>query len=559
MKNTRKSLGLGAAVIMLLTVAAYLPAFRCGFIWDDGILLVENPMVKAAGGFHRLWLPTELPHDPGSAVSYYPLISSLWWIEWRLWGNDPTGYHVVNVLLHAVNAVLVWLVLRRLTVPGAWVAGLVFAVHPVNVATVAWISEQKNTLSMLFSAVAILLYLRFDEGGRWRWYGLSLAAFLLAMLSKSAVVMLPVVLLGCVWWMRGRAGWKDLLRGAPFFGLSLVLGLLTMSIEHRALAERAIRADSFASHLVAAGWVPWFYLYKALLPFNLTVIYPRWQMDASRWISYVPGIALAGCFVLFLWKRRTWGRPLLFGLGYFVVMLFPVLGFFDQSFYQFTLVADHWQYYSIAGVIALMVAGGQRIGRRMGEQRRFLCAVAVLAALAMGTWKRACVYAGPETLWRDNVTKEPDVWFAHSYLGVTLGQVGKFDEAIHEFELALQMKPDFAEVHYNLGGIFKRQGRLDEAIGQYEQALQIKPDYAEAHNNLGVVLGQTGNLKEAIGHLEQAVRIKPNFAEAQNNLGVALELAGRVPEAIGHLEQAVRIKPDFVEAQNRLARLRALP
>ena len=206
-----------ALTLVLVTFAAYTPVWHAGFIWDDAHHITDNQIVKASDGLYRTWFTTE-PAD------YYPLTESLWWLEWRLWGDSATGYHMVNVLLHAANAALVWMILQRLKIPGAWLAALVFAIHPVNVATVAWISEQKNTLSMLFYAVAILFYLRFDEENRWRWYGLSLAAFLLALLSKTAVVMLPVVLLGCVWWRRGRVQWKDLLCSIPFFALSLALG-----------------------------------------------------------------------------------------------------------------------------------------------------------------------------------------------------------------------------------------------------------------------------------------------------------------------------------------------
>src|ERR1017187_4158122 len=209
---------LWGGLIVLIMLAAYLPALRGGFVWDDYVLITENRMVTASDGLQRLWFTTEAP-------DYYPLTSSLWWLEWRWWGNRAAGYHVVNVLLHAVNAVLVWLVLRRLKIPGAWLAGLVFALHPVNVATAAWISEQKNTLSMLFFLMAILLYLKSDEEGGWRWYGMSLAAFLLALLSKAAVAMLPVVLLGCIWWRRGKIRWAEVARCLPFFALSLVLGL----------------------------------------------------------------------------------------------------------------------------------------------------------------------------------------------------------------------------------------------------------------------------------------------------------------------------------------------
>ena len=399
MKNIWKSTKADVAAIILLTVVAYIPAMRGGFVFDDDPLIVHNPLLHvlhAGDALHRFWFTTQ-------ATDYYPLTWSLLWEEWRLWGNNAVGYHVVNVLLHAINAVLVWRILRRLKIPGAWLAGLVFAVHPVNAATAAWISEQKNTLSMLFFAVATLLYLWFDETSDWRWYGVSLMAFLLALFSKIAVVMLPVVLLGCVWWQRGRIRWKDLLRSLPFFALSLALGLTTIWIQHnRDLAAHAVRAVGFPFRLAAAGWVPWFYFYKALLPFDLSVIYPQWNIDVSWWGSYLPGVLLMGASRAFLVEAHDLGAaPLLFATGYFVVNLFPVLGFLDQGFYQYSLVADHWQYYSIVGPIALVIAAAELICRRWGARGRNWgggAVIVLLVVLGMATWTRAGIYGSSETL-----------------------------------------------------------------------------------------------------------------------------------------------------------------
>ena len=539
-----------AKLLVGLTFIAYLPALRGGFVFDDGPLIIVNRLVRAHDGLYRFWFTAE-------AADYYPLTGSLWWLQWRVFGYHAIGYHAVNVLLHAANAVLIWMILLRLKIPGAWLAGAVFAVHPVNVATVAWISEQKNTLSMLFSAVAILLYLRFYEDDRWRWYGFSLAAFLLALLSKTAVVMLPVALLGCVWWMRGRLRRKDFLCSVPFFVLSLALGLVTVWFQlHRALQGHLVRSDGFLARLAAAGWVPWFYLYKALLPVNLTLMYPKWSIDVSRWASYVPGALLIVCFLVFWRERRTWGRPLLFGLGYFLVMLFPVLGFFDQGFYAYSLVADHWQYHSIVGVIALAVAAGEEVFRRIGHQHRrwgMTVAVGMLAMLGAATWQRDGVYATDETLWQDTVARNPQAWSAYTNLGAAMKQAGKLEAAVGCYEQALRLKPDSAEAHNNLGDALRQQGKLPEAISHLEQALRIRPHYAECHVNLGNALAQLGRDQEAISHFEQALQINPDFAEVHNNLGNALLGQGKVSEAVEHYQQALRINPDFAEAHLNLA------
>jgi protein O-mannosyl-transferase len=473
MFNTRRDLILALGLV-LVTLIAYAPALRDGFVFDDYWLIAENPTVNASDGLYRFWCTTDAPY-------YYPLTGTLWWLEWQQWGKSPFGYHLVNVLLHAINVILVWQILRRLKIPGAWMAALVFAIHPVNVATVAWISEQKNTLSMLFFLIAILFYLKFDEALRWGWYGFSLMAFLLALFSKTAVVMLPVVLLGCVWWLRGRVRWQDLLHFAPFFILSLILGLVTIWFENRTLGEYAARTDGLY-RLVEASWVPWFYLYKALLPFNLTMIYPKWDVDASYWASYLPGLAIVGGFALFWWKHRSWGRPLLFGLGYFIVTLFPVLGFFYESFHSFSLVADHLQYYSIIGVIALVVAAGNKLCLRWGKRGRnigILASLVALASLGAATWTRANVYRNDETLWRDNVTKNPSAWIAQNNLGTVLRTKGNMSEAIVHFEQALRINPDSAGAHFNLAVTLERTGEVEAAIKHYEQALQIDPSLGD--------------------------------------------------------------------------------
>jgi len=466
-------------------------------------------------------------------------------------GKERRGYHAVNVLLHAANVVLIWMVLRRLRLPGAWLAALLFAVHPVNVATVAWISEQKNTLSMLFFALSILWYVRFDEESKRYWYGLSLAAFLLALLSKAAVVMLPVVLLGCVWWLRGRLRSQDWLRTAPFFALSILLGLTTVWFEYnRDLGGHPTRTDGFLSHLAVAGLAPWFYLYKTILPLDLCMVYPQWNPGAWGWSGWLPGIALAGSFALLWWKRNGWSRPLLFGFGYFVVMLFPVLGFFDQGFYKYSMVADHWQYYSIVGVMVLPAVGAVALGTRLCRGQQVIGPVAGVVVIVLGalSWQRCLVFRTEETLFRDNLLYNPLAWVAQNNLGIALARLGKLQEAVGHWEQVLRIKPDYAEAHCNLGTALEQTGKIEEAIAHYEQALRIKPDFADAHNNLGLALSRIGKIQEAIGHYEQALRSKPDYAEAENNL--AWLLATLAPADGGDPVRAVTLAERAGELTN---------
>jgi protein O-mannosyl-transferase len=546
-----------AFLLVLVTILVYQPVWHAGFIWDDDVLITANRMVTASDGLYRFWFTTEAP-------DYYPLTSSLWWLEWRWWGNSPAQYHVANVLLHAINAVLVWIILRRLKVPGAWLAGLVFAIHPVNVATAAWISEQKNTLSMFFGALSVLLYLRFDEDDRWRWYSSSLAAFLLALLSKTAVVMLPIVLLGCVWWLHGTVRRKDFLRVGPFVVLSLVLGIVTIWFQHNralVLGELSVPTGNVLSRVAVAGWALWFYFCKAILPWNLCAIYPKWNLDGPLWVAYLPGMLLVGCFALFWWKRESWGRPLLFGLGYFVLMLFPVLGFFRISLHEHTLVADHWQYHALAGVIALVVAAGTAVCRRWGLLGKYVgvsAGVAVLMVLGAATWTRACVYGGSETLWRDTVAKSPNDWVAHYNLGNALLQTGAFKDAIAQYEQAIQIEPDHQELHNNIAFALLQAGKVNDAVAHLEQVVRINPHSAEGHCNLGNAYLQMGSVTDAIGHFELALRLDPNFVQAHVNLGFALAQQGKFAEAERHWETAMRLDPGNQDGQRGLDRVRRI-
>jgi Tfp pilus assembly protein PilF len=537
------------ALLALATILAYLPVWHAGFVWDDSVLLTANSLIKSPHGWHQFWFTTQTP-------DYLPLMSSVFWVEWRLWGMNAVGYHVVNVLLHAANALLLWHLLARLKIPGAWLAAAIFALHPVNVATVAWISELKNTLSFFFFALSLLWYLKFDDAGRRRCYWLSLGAFALALLSKTAVVPLPFVLLGLAWWRRGRVTWADFRRTLPFFAAAFVLGLVTVWFQyHQAIGTDIVRTDSFWPRLAGAGWAVWFYLGKVFWPLNLIFVYPRWNIDATNPLSFVPGLLLACVFVACWWQRRRWGRTALFALGYFVVMLLPVLGFLNIYFMRYSLVADHWQYFAIPGSLALVAAAltvawksrcqsNPRLGMALGG--------ALLLTLGALTWKQAGIYADEKTLWQDTLAKNPGCGMAHYNLGVALLTKDRTDEAISQFQEALRLKPDYADAHNNLGILFLNQGQTDEAAGQFQETIRLKPDNAEAHGNLGVVLTKQGHTDEAIREYQEAIRLQPDNAGTHSNLGFLLDQQGRTNEAIAQLQEAIRLKADSAEAHYNL-------
>ena len=506
-----------ALVLIIVAFVAYQPTWHAGFIWDDDDHLTANPAMTAPDGLRMIW--------SSLAVSrYYPLTLTTFWGEHRLWGFDPLPYHLVNIALHVLSGFLVFLVLRRLRVPTAWLAAAVWVLHPVNVESVAWVTELKNVQSGFFFFAAVLCYLQFDDDGERYWYLLALLCGTCALLSKASTVVLPLVLLLCVWWERGSWRWRDFIRAAPFFGLSLFMSAVAIleqrgEIVHQETADWSLGIEERA---IIAGKAVCFYARKIFWPVDITFVYPRWELTTNAIGSWLP---LAGVVTvaLVLWFRRQqpWARAGLFGFGYFAVALLPVMGFLDVYYFRYSFVADHFQYLASLGLIACATSGIAWLLGRSGlwlvRMRNGLYAVLLLTLIGL-TWKQAHIYRDPETLWHDTLTKNPQCWMAHGNLGVVLVSSGRVPEAIEQYEEALRIDPHLVDVHYDLGVALERTGRPQEAIGEYEEALRIRPDYVKAHNNLGMALARQGRIQEALGNYEEALRIQPDYPSAQNNL-----------------------------------------
>jgi tetratricopeptide (TPR) repeat protein len=550
----------GAAILALAVFIAYFPSLNGGFIWDDEILLTQNRLINAPGGMHRIWCTT----DP---IDYWPLTNTTFWIEWRLWEMHSTGCHVTNLVLHIAASLLIWTILRKLSIPGAFLAALIFALHPVNVESVAWIAQRKNTLSMLFFLLSILWYLKaemYSSSGQYqschtgakRWYWLSFAAFVWAMLSKGSAAVLPALLLGIIWWRR-RLTKRDFLRTAPFFAIAVALTLVNIWFQRSDVGDN-IRDADFLERLLGAGTVVWFYLYKALLPLNLIFIYPQWNIQTNHLVWWMPLLAAVVVTAVLWLYRNTWTRPLLFAWGFFCVSLLPVMGFTDVYFMKYSLVADHYQYAAIIGVIALLAAGWntwQKQAKRLTRWTANCIPVIVTFALVSLTWQQSTLYSDAMTLYQTTLEKNPKCWMAHNNLGLLLEQKGNLQEAMDHYNQSILFNPKNAEAYNNMGYALDSAGRLPEAIAQYEQALRYKQNFAEAHNNLGVTLIKMDRTQDAIEHFKQALRLKPTYAEAHNNLGEALALSDQSQEAIKSYEQALALKPDFPEAQHNLGRI----
>src|SRR5271165_317737 len=549
-------------LLILSVILAYTPVWKAGFIWDDEVNLANNPCIAGPLGLKEIWTT--------SAADICPLTFTTFWVEHALWGLEPLPYHLVNVLMHGACVLLLWRVLRHLRVQGAWLGAALWALHPVEVESVASITELKNTETGLFFLLSILFFVRWlrakelhgTTGGGWN-YALTLFFAALAMASKSTVAILPVVLCLCAWWMEDRWHWRNLARVVPVFLMSIAASIFALWIQGLQLARvtdpQWVR--TWPQRLVTAGDAVWFYLGKLLWPHPLITIYPRWQIDAEQWFSYLPLLAVIVFLSIFWLKRELWSRACFFAFAYFIAALLPVLGLIDNPIFRFSLVFDHFQYLGSIGPLALVGTGlawfsDLTIPKKPWLQSS-LCA-GLLLILGMASWQRTWAYESHETLWTDTLAKNPDSWLGHCNLGLALFQKGQVDDAIAQYEKAVEIYPNYLAAHYNLGNGFLQKGELDEAVAQFQKAVEIDPNDAAAHINLGNALFQKEQLDEAVAQFQKAVKIDPNSFATHFNLGGALFEKGQLDEAITQFREALRLKPDFSPAQDNLAEVQAL-
>jgi tetratricopeptide (TPR) repeat protein len=547
-----------AGMLVVATALAYFPVLSNGFIWDDDVYVVENSNLGSVEGLRGIWL------DLRATPQYYPMVHTTYWIEHRLWQVDPVGYHVVNVLLHALGAILLWQVLMLLGLPGAWFAAAIFALHPVHVESVAWVTERKNVLSGVFYFAALFAYLRsagvaedaLDEARSRRLYALSLAAFLAALLSKTVTGSLPAVILLLLWWKRGRVGWGDVRLLLPFFVLALSFGLLTVQLETQQVGATGREWDlSFVERVLVAGRAFWFYAGKLLWPFPLAFNYPRWEITASDRAAYLfPLAALAAVALLWLARRRL-GRGPLVAVLIFGGTLFPALGFIDVYPMRYSFVADHFQYLASAGLIALFAGVAASATERFVAAKPTVIAMLLLVALGTLTWRQTFVYRDSEALWRDTLAKNPASFLALDSLGVILQERGHVEEAIGYFRESTRVAPDQHVAYNNLGNLLRAQGKLDESERALRRSLEIAPDYVLALVNLGLTQHERGEYINAAAGFRRALQIHPEFAAAHSSLGLTLAATGHTDEAVLAYRAALRADPDLPQAHNNLAAL----
>jgi tetratricopeptide (TPR) repeat protein len=589
--SSRSRAWLFGLLLAAVTVFMYQPAWNGGFIWDDDAYVTNNELLTAPDGLRRIWFSLDSPSQ------YFPLVYSTFRIEHALWGLNPTGYHWVNLLLHIVNALLVWRVLARLNVPGAWLAGAIFALHPVQVESVAWITERKNVLMGFFFLLTLLAWVAFvDERTKrpWRFYGLALILYVLALSAKTTACTLPAALLLILWLQKKAINKRRLSQVVPFLILGIGMGLLAVWWERYHQGTRGVLfALGPIERLLIASRAVWFYLSKLIWPSNLTFIYPKWNISPAHPLDYawlLAGIAL--CAVIYF-ARRYVGRGVEVAAAFFVATLSPVLGFIMLYTFRYTFVADHYQYLASIGPIALASAGVATLADTFKRRRPLIlsAAVCLIVILAVMTWRQAAMYGDIEALWRTTLARNPSCWMAHNNLGIVLFQKGNSDEAIDHYRTTLEMQPDFWDADYNLGIALLSKGQVDEAIAHcsnavriapndpdalvalgnallqkeriddaivyYQKALSLRPDYFLAHHSLGHAFLEKGEIDAAISHCRAALLIQPENADAHTNLAIALDEKGQTAEAVQNYEKALAISPQSVSALTNLAWLLA--
>jgi Flp pilus assembly protein TadD len=598
--------------IVALVALAYWPVARAGYIWDDDDHITENRNLRDAGGLKRIW--TRLGPRNDGTPQYYPLTHTTFWLEYRLWRLRPLGYHVVNVALHGATAWLGWVLLRRVRVPGAWWVAALWALHPVNVESVAWVTERKNVLSAFFYVLAALAHVRFaglDDGavplvGRTRLfaYVATVVCFTCAVFSKTVAGTFPAAMLLIVFWKRGRMAWRDVAPLLPLFAFALVMGSITGWLERDQVGAVGPEwAFTFGQRVAIAGRAVWFYAAKALWPWPLAFIYPRWEVaQPAAWMAIAPLAVVAVTVGLFAYRDRI-GRGPFVAWSFFCGTLFPALGFVNVYPMRYSFVADHFQYLAMPGMLILVVAtvvwAAESIHERVPRVPRATwtaLGALVLVALVALSFCRVIVFEDRVTLWADTVRKNPRGVIVRNNYASALIDAGRVDDAEPQVAAALALRPDLPQGWYNRGRILLSRGEHRAALNAFRRAAAGEPGNDEIHYQLGVAAaragveslaetawrramklnphnplprtrlahhlnaraaaeGSAGNLEVAEGLVREALRLEPSLAEAHNNLGTILKLRGDRTGAAVAYRQALKLKPDLETAKKNLAAL----
>lgn len=550
-------------LLLAATALAYWPAYRGQFIWDDDRHISRNKLLETPRGLERIW--TEV----GATPQYYPLTHTTFWIEWQVWGDRVIGYHVVNVVLHVIASLLVVLLLKRLSVPGAWLAGFVFALHPLHVESVAWMSERKNTLSIVFWLLSIIVYARYTQLSgkppkRWHWWG-AFGLFFCAVLSKTITCSMPAVMLVLVWWKRGRVTWRDVWTLAPFFAVAGIAAIVTGRMEREIVgAEGDDWSLTFIERTLVAARALWWYAGKVVWPVDLAFSYERWAVDVRSVVQWAFVVGAIGFIVLLVLSRKRLGRAPLAAALIFGGTLFPALGYFNLFPHRYSFVADHFQYHSNVAAIALLCAMTTLTAMRLPQWGRYAWCGALVALLGTTTFMQSRIYRDQETLWRDTLARTPTSWLASHNLAIYLSSirndVSTQEECLRLLQRTKELRPQHDRVEWSMAELLRKMGREDEArphyaaaIEQYRLAIRRSPTSPNAYARLASLYDTLGRSEEALDvYLSATIAIRSNAFFIQQAVS-RLMATQRVKQAIPLLERWIELDPDRFEARIRLA------
>ncbi|MCE9596243.1 MAG: tetratricopeptide repeat protein [Planctomycetes bacterium] len=536
--------------VVFVALIAHLPALSAGYVWDD-IALAGHPVFADLDGLRRIW--TEAGAVQGE-VHYWPLTYTSLWIDEHVFGAGPFGHHFVNVLLHAANAVLLGLVLQRMAFCGAWIAALLFAVHPVHVESVAWVIERKDLLATTFYGLAFLAWLRFDgERARLGALVVAVACFACAMLSKSVALGLPLVLGAAQWWRRGRITRRDVLALLPFVAVGGVLAALDVARSRE--IDPYDLGFGWSEKLLVSSRSFWFYVEKLAWPVDLVPIQPRWTIDVGAPLAWLPVMALVALFAGAWALRGRIGRGPFFAASFFLVTLAPTLGWIDFAFLRYTFVADRFQYLASAAPIALFGAGLARIEISRAVRRSIV--VVLVALLGVASFRQSGWFANDERLFGRNVEVNPSAWAAWVNLGLARLDRGDAEGALPCLERAVELAPRDAPARTNLGAVLNELDRLPEAVASFEEALRLDPTSPRAHERLGLTLERLGRRDEALAHYRRALELAPELEVARFNLGMALAQAGDLERARDELRELAARQPSNAKFRTAFAKVLA--
>jgi protein O-mannosyl-transferase len=543
-------------LIVALTAATFLPTLKNGFVWDDNEFVTENAAVKDPAGLGRIWFTHEMPQ-------YYPLVFTGFWLEHKIWGLHPAGYHAVNVLLHMANAILFWLILLQLAPRIAFICAILFAVHPIQVETVAWISEQKNLFGLLFYLLSFLAFLKFHDSRKKGFYALSLGFYLCALLSKTIAASLGVMILLYCWW-KGIRIRQHAAKISLFLGLGILACLHTIFLETVNIGAQGVTWNlTFVERCLLAGRIVWFYLIQTWLPVgDFLFFYPRWDIQASSpfWWAYLIA-AVAIWAVLFRLRPRI-GKTAIILYSAYILSIAP-MAFFNIYPMLFSYVADHFSYFSVALLFMMLcgcaVTGKDRVLAAIAPDKRGIIKIAVYALttvfvilLSYKSFSLTKNYANGTVLFENLIAKNQGAWAAYNNLGNAYIAQGRPDKAIPVLEKTVQLRSDYALGFNNLGAAYAQIHDAPRAALNFQKAIELAPRMPSAYSNLADLYAVQDQYDAAAALYSKAIELSPRNSMIYIKLAIVLNLQGHKQEAAAVMKTIETIDPDNAQAHKDL-------